>query len=139
MDTSNIPKSFWHALSICMLTATFGILFIAYKSSTFSIEIANAKLTLSSAIATAKDIQNDLEQENERLKKDHKELQDKLHSVRADVAKIVEDPSISDDFKEFLKSEPLDSAKLDIPPIDPRIFTELGTKIEQVEKAIEIK
>lgn len=59
MDTSNIPKSFWHALSFCMVTATLSIIFIAYRSSAVSIEIANAKISLSSAIGTVKDITSD--------------------------------------------------------------------------------
>ncbi len=67
MEISHIPKSFWHAMSFCMVAATLGLLYIAYFSSSVSIEIANAKIELSSAIYQAKNIKNDLADENDRL------------------------------------------------------------------------
>ncbi len=51
MDIVNIPKSFWHAVSISLVSLTFGFLFIAYRSSTISIEIANTKIALTQAAA----------------------------------------------------------------------------------------
>ncbi|TBW08562.1 hypothetical protein E0E52_08675 [Azotobacter chroococcum] len=139
MDTSNIPKTFWHALSICMMAATFGIIFIAYRSSTVSIEIANAKINLSSALATVKDIKGDLEAENERLKKVNEELQAKLQSADSDVAKVIRDPGIGVDLKEILKGIPLGGDNSVVRRVDPRLFEDLGTKIQQVEKAVQQK
>jgi len=67
MDTSNIPKTFWHSLSFCMVVGTVGLLVIAYKASSVSIEIANAKIELSSAVSQTKEIKTDLEAESKRL------------------------------------------------------------------------
>ncbi len=69
MDMASVPRSFWHALSFCMVAATLGLLFIAQSSSNVSIEIANAKIELSSAISQVKDIKSDLKAENTRLVK----------------------------------------------------------------------
>ncbi|MDO8933448.1 MAG: hypothetical protein Q7U97_13725 [Rhodocyclaceae bacterium] len=136
MDTSNIPKSFWHALSFCMVTATLGIIFIAYRSSSVSIEIANAKISLSSALGTVKDIKSDLEKENERLKNANNELQAKLQNAGTDVAKVIKDPTIGIDLKEILKGEPLDDKNSTAKRISVKMFEKLDTKIQQVEKAV---
>lgn len=136
MDTSNIPKSFWYALSFCMVTATLGIIFIAYRSSSVSIEIANAKISLSSALGTVKDIKSDLEKENERLKNANNELQAKLQNAGTDVAKVIKDPTIGIDLKEILKGEPLDDKNSTAKRISVKMFEKLDTKIQQVEKAV---
>jgi len=78
MDISYIPKSFWHALSFCMIIATLGFLYIAYVSGSVSIEIANAKIELSSAISQVKDIKGDLVEENERLVKANNIMKNKI-------------------------------------------------------------
>lgn len=78
MDISSIPKTFWHALSLSVLLATGGLVYIAYQSSTVSIEIANAKIQLSSAITETKEIKSDLEVENERLRQAAEELKTKI-------------------------------------------------------------
>lgn len=67
MDTSHIPKTFWHSLSFCMVVGTLGLLIIAYKASSVSFEIANAKIVLSSTISQAKEIKSELDAENKRL------------------------------------------------------------------------
>lgn len=78
MDMTNIPRSFWHALSFCMVAATLGLLYIAQSSSSVSIEIANAKIELSSAISQVKDIKSDLQAENIRLAEANLLLQEKI-------------------------------------------------------------
>ena len=78
MDTSNIPRIFWYSLSFCMVVTTVVLLTIAFKSSAISIEIASAKIELSSAIAQTKEIKNDLKLENERLISANKSLEQKL-------------------------------------------------------------
>ena len=83
MDMANIPRSFWHALSFCMVAATLGLLYIAQSSSSVSIEIANAKIELSSAISQVKDIKSDLEAENIRLAEVNLQLQEKIKNWEA--------------------------------------------------------
>lgn len=67
MDISNIPRTFWHSLSFCMVVSTVGLLVIAYKASSVSIKIANAKIELSSAVSQTKEIKADLEAESARM------------------------------------------------------------------------
>ena len=55
MDISSIPKFFWYCCGFAILVATFGLTYIAYRSSEVSIEIANTKIQLSGAIADVKD------------------------------------------------------------------------------------
>lgn len=78
MDLAAIPRSFWHALSASVLIATCGLVFIAYQSSTVSVEIANAKIQLSSAITDTQGIKSDLERENERLRRASEVLQARI-------------------------------------------------------------
>jgi hypothetical protein len=94
MELSQVPKTFWHALSFCMVVATLGFVFIAYRASSVSIEIANAKINLSSALATVKDIQNDLATENERLKKANEDLQAQVTKPNGDVPKVTNESPI---------------------------------------------
>lgn len=83
MDMAAIPRSFWHALSFCMVAATLGLLYIAQSSSSVSIEIANAKIELSSAISQVKDIKSDLQTENIRLAEANLLLQEKIKKWEA--------------------------------------------------------
>ena len=53
MDIQQIPKTFWHAVSLAVIVVSCGLTFIAYQASSVSIEIANAKITLSSEVATS--------------------------------------------------------------------------------------
>ena len=84
MDTSNIPKAFWYSLSFCMVAGTLGLLMIAYRASSVSFEIANAKIELSSAIATTKEIKSNLEVENERLNVAKTALEQKLAALESE-------------------------------------------------------
>ena len=86
MDTKNIPATFWYALSFCMVVATLGLLFIAYRSTTVSIEIANAKIELSSAISQTKEIKSDLKVENDRLIASSKALEERLALLEAEAS-----------------------------------------------------
>ncbi len=136
MEVTHIPKSFWHTLSICMLIATIGVVYIAYRSSSVSIEIANAKINLSSAIATTKEIKSDLEKENERLKMLNSELNAELQRAEKEVAKVITDPAV--DIKAILGSKALgsDNAVFRKMVIEPKVFEQLNTQIEKAESAI---
>lgn len=78
MDMTQIPRSFWHSLSVSIIAATIGILYIAYRSSSISIEIANAKIEVSSVLSKAKDIKTTLQEENIRLVNINKSLQQRI-------------------------------------------------------------
>lgn len=139
MDISNIPRTFWHALSICMLVATFGLIMIAYQASTVSIEIADAKISLSSAIATAKDIKSDLEKENERLMKVNDDLKAQLQKASREVAKINQDHKIGSELNKILKEKTLAVENSSAHRVDPKVFEQLDKKIQKAQNAIDSK
>ncbi|HQT27183.1 MAG TPA: hypothetical protein PLK99_11425 [Burkholderiales bacterium] len=131
METSNIPGTFWHAPSICMIVATLGLVFIAYRSSSVSIEIADAKISLNSALSTAKDIRSDLEKENESLKAANQALKAKLAE-----SGTTKKPEFGAEFGKLLKEKAPAEQLYAYKPIDPKKFEELDTKIKQVEKTL---
>ena len=53
MDLQHIPKTFWHSLSLAVVVISVGLTYIAYRSSNVSIELANAKINLSSEVASS--------------------------------------------------------------------------------------
>ena len=69
MDVSNVPRTFWHAISLSIIFLTGGFLFIAYKSANVSIEIANTKINLTKAHMETKSIKELLEAEAKRLER----------------------------------------------------------------------
>ena len=139
MDMSNVPKSFWHSLSFCMVVATLGLLFIAYKSSSVSIEIADAKINLSSALVTAKEIKSDLEAENERLKKANEQFQARISEIGGELAKVGRDSTA--DLKELLKGKPLggENSVVRKQVVDPELFKSLEAQIQQVQGTVKAK
>lgn len=78
MDISNIPKTFWHSLSLSIVLLTLGFLFMAYKSASVSIETANMKITLHQAFEEAKMISNEIVREYEQLENFRNQLQSTL-------------------------------------------------------------
>ncbi len=81
MDTSNVPKTFWYSLSFCMVAGTIGLLFIAYRASSVSIEIANTKIELLSAVSQTKEIKAALEAESKRLSSANRLFQEKVAAL----------------------------------------------------------
>ncbi|MFC1685269.1 hypothetical protein ACFL0R_07370 [Pseudomonadota bacterium] len=133
MDISTIPKTFWHALSLSVLVATGGLVFIAYQSSTVSIEIANAKIQLSSAISETKGIKSDLEIENERLRQAADELRARIQSMDRPVSSESAAPAAVEAASE---PEPLhnEGAEIKAMPIPPERFKEFDSRIEQAQQ-----
>lgn len=69
MDISNIPKFFWYAVSLSILIATSGLTYVAYRSTSVSIEIEGAKIILTSVINEAKIATHELQKREEALDK----------------------------------------------------------------------
>lgn len=94
MDIQHIPKTFWHALSIAILIVSSGLTYIAYRSSNVSIELANAKINLSSEVASstialksaldeAKEAKAETERKYDALIKQHELLQSQLRVIES--------------------------------------------------------
>ncbi len=83
MDASNAPKFFWYSLSVAILACTVMLLVIAYRSTDVSIRIANAKIDLKQNAAEVEKVNDQLLQENERIKTAQAELQRKYDKLLA--------------------------------------------------------
>ena len=94
MDIQHIPKTFWHSLSIAVLVVSSGLTYIAYRSSTVSIELANTKINLSSELASstialssaldeAKDAKADTEKKYDELLRQYERLEERLKQLKA--------------------------------------------------------
>ncbi|MCU7810838.1 MAG: hypothetical protein KZQ77_06330 [Candidatus Thiodiazotropha sp. (ex Notomyrtea botanica)] len=133
MDISSIPKTFWHALSLSVLLATGGLVYIAYQSSTVSIEIANAKIQLSSAITETKEIKSDLEVENERLRQAAEELKTKIRLLE-NLVSSGSPPSVTTETLRKLKPLGGENAEIRTLIIQPDRFKEFDSRIEQAQQ-----
>jgi len=133
MDIKNIPTSFWHAVSFCMIVATLGLLFIAYASSSVSIEIANAKIELSSAISQTKDIKNDLANENQRLVEANERLAEKValleEKTQSSSGITAEELNIA----EIIVERPISTVEPNRVVTDPKWLIELDNKINTAQ------
>lgn len=133
MDISTIPKTFWHALSLSVLITTGGLVFIAYQSSTVSIEIASAKIQLSSAITETKDIKSDLAAENEKLRRAAEELKTKVQLLE-ELVSSGPTPSITAETIRKLKPSDVDILERPASSISPERFKEFDSRIEQAQQ-----
>ena len=81
METSQIPRTFWHAVTVSLLAATLVLLYIALKSTSISIEIANAKINLNTAISETEQLNQELREQNEALLAAKEELERKYDEL----------------------------------------------------------
>lgn len=138
MDTSHIPKTFWHSLSFCIVVGTLGIIFIAYRASSVSIEIANAKIVLSSTLSETKEIKSELEVENKRLISANRRLEEKIESLeksgKIPKGSISIEELKTDIWKPFL-GVPVPQAAMRTETVGNRLDA-LDAKIRSAEEAI---
>lgn len=90
MNLSNAPKFFWAALSASMLLLTGGVLMIAYRATSVSVEFADAKVQFAddkievSRIVTEAKVQiEDLQHQNQALQQAKAELEKRIASLSA--------------------------------------------------------
>ena len=138
MDTENIPRIFWHALSFCMVIATVGLLFIAYQSTTISLDTANTKTGLSTARSETKDIKAELQVENERLKKANKLLEEQIAMLERSVSDNG-GPTVS--AAELARIKALSDTRTSTQPsvIPESRFKELDDRLDMVQQSIQQK
>ncbi len=85
MEASQIPRTFWHTVSASLLAATVVLLYIALKSTSISIEIANAKISLNTAISETEQLNQELREQNEALIGAKEELERKYNELVSSV------------------------------------------------------
>lgn len=118
-----------------MVIGTLVLLVIAYKSSSVSIEIANTKIVLSSAISEVKQIKSELEVENKRLISANQSIEEKIESIEKS-EKIPKGSILMKDLKTGIrKSAFLPVASMEMEFYGAR-FEALDAKIRSAEEAI---
>jgi Asp-tRNA(Asn)/Glu-tRNA(Gln) amidotransferase C subunit len=85
MEVNNIPGTFWNSLSVCMLAATFGLLFIAIRSGSVSIKVANAEIQMEKVASTTEQLSS--------VAQSVEELQSELETKRQSLASAADDLS----------------------------------------------
>jgi len=83
MEASQIPRTFWHTLSVAILASTVVLLYIALRSTNISIEIANTKINLNRAISETGILNEELKEQNEAFLAAKEELQQRYNEMVA--------------------------------------------------------
>ena len=132
MDISNIPKTFWHALSLSVVLLTGGFLVLAYQSASVSIEMANTKITLYQAAEEAKAISNEIEREYEQLEELQNQVQNIMSSLRKNRSLQME----SDETRVLQRELELQGQML-AEPRTRRNIEELNSRIQSVQESLQ--
>ncbi len=132
MDISNIPKTFWHALSLSVVLLTGGFLVLAYQSASVSIEMANTKITLYQAAEEAKAISNEIEREYEQLEELQNQIQNIMSSLRENRSLQIE----SDETRVLQRELELQGQML-AEPRTRRNIEELNSRIQSVQESLQ--
>lgn len=85
MDVQHIPKVFWYSISASLLVVSIGLTIIAYRSSRVSIELADAKILLSSKIAA-----DELETSKKSLKTAVKQIQSAKEYTQKEYSDLIQ-------------------------------------------------
>ena len=83
MENLDIPRSFWHVVSVCLLAATGVFLYIAVNSPTLTIEVANAKINLNRTISETEGLIQHIQLEYDTLAEANQDLQEKYDELAA--------------------------------------------------------
>lgn len=115
-----------------MIIATLGLLYIAHLSSTVSIQIANAKIELSSAINKTKELKGDLESENERLRTANSQLEKKLSVLDSTLGDNAHAKAAVEDLRKTM----LGGLNSKVTFRESNWFRSIDKKLQSAEKAI---
>lgn len=100
-----IPKFFWYALSVCMLSVTGGFLWIAIRASQVSVEIASTKINLANAATDLRSVYHELETREQELnaaKKTIAKMAEQANLPRPQLPDVSLDTATKDRVKESL-------------------------------------
>ncbi|HSU56204.1 MAG TPA: hypothetical protein VLT36_19250, partial [Candidatus Dormibacteraeota bacterium] len=75
MNLDHAPRFFWAALSLSLVLLTGGLLLMAYRSSSVSVEFADAKLNFANDKITVARIVSDTKAQIESLQRQNLELE----------------------------------------------------------------
>jgi hypothetical protein len=133
----SIPKFFWYSLSIAILIVSIGLTYIAYRSSTVTIELANTKINLSSEVASSTIALNTAIDEAENVKKEAEKKYNQLFAeyerIKTQLDNIKEQSITADvDTKELINKLTIKS-----PDLSPTmVFKDYETSISRAQKSL---
>lgn len=139
MNIEYIPKTFWHSLSIAIITITGGFTYVGIKEGQFSVKAASLELATSSNDARAALIS---EQEI-TLEKQSKELSElkALYEIKIkelqEAQKQIESLTSRTSAKKEVSAEPVQRAALSIlqnVSVDPKFETKVEEKRLEYER-----
>jgi len=141
VDISNIPKTFWHSLSIAILIATIGLTIISYKSDSVSIEIASTKISLLSAIEETEKLNGRLRENNTKLKNECKEIVNIIRSFEKQNKNKIRDSSQkqSDKLESYNLFNLSDIKKFDFDKdfISDESFSKIQSRLNELRKNLQ--
>ncbi|HIJ79222.1 MAG: hypothetical protein OEY01_09415 [Desulfobulbaceae bacterium] len=143
MDIQQIPKTFWHSLSIALLVVSTGLTYVAYKSSTVSIEFANAKINFSSEIASSTIALNTALEEAQKAKTDtetkYAQLQEQHNLLKTQLAnfemKAGTNPALKSGLEQFKILHPEFGTTSTLPP--KLTFEKFDLNVARAQKSLE--
>ena len=134
MDIQYIPKTFWHALSIAVLIVTIGLTYIAYRSSSVSIELADAKINLTKEVTTSTIALSEALEEAKRAKADAEKKYDEVvninENLRTTIAELREQPITDAQVRERLDT-------IKVPEIEQKLsFETFDSRVDTVQQSL---
>jgi hypothetical protein len=81
MQLQHVPRIFWWSISVSIFVVAIGFTVIAWRSSTISVEIANAKINLHQTIVDNREILQQLKELAKDLEKAKTEMQNKIAAL----------------------------------------------------------
>jgi hypothetical protein len=136
MDLSPIPKTFWHALSAAILVVSIGLIVIAYRSQTVTIEFANTTIALSTLATRTEDtlvetekVTASLAAEARRVKESKEQL---AKSIQSNKSPPTLNPELVAEMRKFAEGS---GDQMKAQELQQRV-TELRAEAKAVSKAI---
>lgn len=127
---SNIPKVFWYSVSLCLLATTAILLYIAIKATSVKIEIANTKIELIQTTSELKSLNAKLELENGKIKE-----QQRINTLLS-LARQSNQKDNNTDFQKYIEQWSKEQKSIEVQPIDPKIFDQMGEKLKALQDSI---
>ena len=143
MEIQHIPKTFWHALSVAVLVVSSGLTYIAYKSGSVSIELANAKINLSSEVASStialKNALDTAKKAKEVAEQKYAELISKHDLVNEQLKKLQAEARVNKNVADVLKGFELNCPECtEVKPLPESLqLNNFDMNIEEVQKSLD--
>jgi uncharacterized membrane protein YhiD involved in acid resistance len=134
MDVTKIPWYFWLAASVSLLVVSCGLTVIAWKSSSFSIDLANKTIQVNNARLEVGRAAEETTRINEELKQENQRLAASEQNLRRELQARVEEASRKSNLSQADTKALTDSIKV-MPPV--KVQTIPDKRFTSVEKSLQ--